>query len=79
MKQCYLIVYSAEKLQKKNLKVIKIRNGRLMGLSSSAVCGSKKSKFIKEQDAKILLSSLEIKTSLSKILLVTPILFRGLK
>ena len=50
-----------------------------MGLSNSAVCDSKKSKFIKEQNAKILLSSLEIKTSLSKIPLVIPILFRGLK
>ena len=31
------------------------------------VCGSKKSRFMKEQDAKGLLSSLGIKTPLSKI------------
>ena len=39
----------------------KTENGRPM-LSKSVVCGSKKSKFIKEQKAKVLLSSLRIKT-----------------
>ena len=46
-----------------------------MLLSKSAVCDSKKSKFIKEQEASGLLSSLGIKTPLSKIPLVGPLLF----
>ena len=46
-----------------------------MLLSKSAVCDSKKSKFIKEQEASGLLSSLGIKTPLSKITLLVPILF----
>ena len=39
-----------------------------------AVCDSKKSKFIKQQEASGLLFSLGIKTPLSKILLVGPLL-----
>ena len=46
-----------------------------MLLSKSAVCDSKKSKFIKEQEASGLLSSLGIKTPLSKIPLLGPLLF----
>ena len=38
-------------------------------------CNSKKSKFIKKQDAKELLSKLGIKTPLSKITLLGDILF----
>ena len=38
--------------------------------SKCPVCGIKKSKFVKEQQAKGLLSNLGIKTSLSKIPLV---------
>ena len=43
--------------------------------SKCAVCDSKKSKVIKEQEAGTLLSSLGIKTPLSKIPLVGPLLF----
>ena len=46
-----------------------------MLLSKCAVCNSKKSKFVKEQEASGLLSSLGIKTPLSKIPLVSPLLF----
>ena len=46
-----------------------------MPLSKCAVCGSKKSKFIKEQEANGLLRSLGIKTPLSQIILVGPVLF----
>ena len=46
-----------------------------MLLSKCAVCGCKKSKFIKEQEANGLLSSLEIKTPLSKIPLLGNVLF----
>ena len=45
-----------------------------MLLSKCAVCDSKKSKFIKEQEASGLLNSLGIKTPLSKIPLVGPLL-----
>ena len=44
-------------------------------LSKCVVCGSKKSKFIKEQEGKGLLSSLEMKTPLIRILLFSEILF----
>ena len=46
-----------------------------MILSKCAICGSKKSKFIKKQEAKGTLSSLGIKTPLSKIPLSGDILF----
>ena len=44
-------------------------------LSKCTVCGSKKSKFIKEQQAKGLLSNLGIRTPLNKITLLGDILF----
>ena len=46
-----------------------------MILSKCAICGSKKSRFIKNQEAKGLLSKLGIKTPLSKILVQGDILF----
>ena len=46
-----------------------------MLLSKCAVCDSKKSKFIKQQEAIGLLSSLGIKTPLNKIHLVGRLLF----
>ena len=46
-----------------------------MLLSKCVVCDSKKLKLINEQEASGLLSSLEIKTSLSKISLVGHLLF----
>ena len=50
-------------------------NGKTMILSNCAICGGKKSKFIKKQEANRLLSSLGIKTPLRKISLVGPLLF----
>ena len=38
-----------------------------MVLSKCAICGGKKSKFIKNQEAKGLLSNLGVKTPLSKV------------
>ena len=58
----------------KNPKVARTKNGRIMLVSKCAVCDSKKSKCIKEQEASGLLSSLGIKTTLSKISLVGPLL-----
>ena len=56
-------------------KVSKTSNGKTMVLSKCAICGSKKSKFIKEQQAKELLSNLGIRTPLNKIPLLGDILF----
>ena len=58
-----------------NPKVSKTSNGKTMVLSKCAICGSKKSKFIKEQQAKGLLSNLGIRTPLNKIPLLGDILF----
>ena len=52
----------------KDTKLIKTKNDKLALSSKCAVCGSKKSRFIKQQKAKGLLSNLGIKTPLSKIL-----------
>ena len=59
----------------KNPKVVETKNGRRMLLSKCAVCDSKKSKFIKEQEDNGLLSSFGTKSSLSKIPLVGYLLF----
>ena len=61
--------------ESKNSKVAKKKNGRITLLSKCAVCDRKKSKFIKEQQASGLLSSLGIKKLLSKIPLVGSLLF----
>ena len=58
-----------------NLKVSATSNDKIMILSKCAVCGSKKSKFIKKQEAKGLLSNLGIRTPLIKIPLLVDILF----
>ena len=54
-------------MENKDGKMIKTKNGRLMLSSNCAVCGDKKSRFIKEKEAKELLSNLGIKTPLNKI------------
>ena len=58
-----------------NPQVSGTSNGKLMILSKCTICGSRKSKFIKKQDAKGILSSLGIKTPLSKIPLLGDVLF----
>ena len=50
-------------------------NGKAMVLSNCAICDSKKSRFIKNQEAKGLLSNLGIKTPLSKVPILGDILF----
>ena len=64
-----------ENTESKYPKVAQTKDRRIMLLSKCAVCDTKKSKFIKEQGASGLLRSLRIKTPLSKIPLVGPILF----
>ena len=39
-------------------KIVKTKNNRLLMQSKCSVCGTKKSRFVKEQDAKGLLSNL---------------------
>ena len=58
-----------------NPQVSSTSNGKLMILSKCAICGSRKSRFIKKQDAKGILSSLGIKIPLSKIPLLGDVLF----
>ena len=58
-----------------NPKVSKTTNSKAMILSACAIWGSKKSKFIKEQQAKGLLSNLGLRTPLNKIPVLGDILF----
>ena len=65
---------------KKNTEIInpknsKTTNGKAIILSTCAMCGSKKSKFIKEQEVKGLLSNLDLRTPLNKIPVLGDILF----
>ena len=50
-----------------NPKIVKSKNNRSMIQSNCIICNSKKSRFIKEQQAKGLLSNLGIKTPLNKV------------
>ena len=58
-----------------NPKVSKTTNGKAIILSTCAICGSKKSKFIKEQEAKGLLNNLGLRSPLNKIPVLVDILF----
>ena len=53
-----------------DLKMIETKNGRLILSSKCAICGSKKSRFMKKLETKGLLSNLGIRTPLNK----TPLL-----
>ena len=52
-----------------NPNVLGTNNGKAMILSKCTICGSKKSRFIKNQEAKGLLSNLGLRTPLSKTLI----------
>ena len=58
-----------------NPRVSKTSNGRTMVWSKCAICDSQKSRFIKHQEAKGLLSNLGIRTPLSKVPIMDDILF----
>ena len=58
-----------------NPQVSSTSNGKSMILSKCAICGSKKSRFIKNQEAKGLLSNLGIRAPLSKVPIFGDILF----
>ena len=57
-------------------EMLKTKNGGTILFSKCTLSGSKKSKFMKEQEAKGLLSSLSLRNSLSKISLLDDILFK---
>ena len=61
--------------ENKDAKMIKTKNNGLMLSSKCIICGNKRSRFIKRQEAKRLLSNLGIKTPLSKIPLLGDFLF----
>ena len=48
-------------------KIVRTKNNRLVMQSKCSVCGIKKLRFVKEQEAKSLLSNLRIKAPLNKI------------
>ena len=58
-----------------NPQVSNTCNGKAMILSKCAICGIKKSRFIKNQKAKGLFNDLGIRTSLSKVPLLGDIVF----
>ena len=58
-----------------NSKVSRTSNNRTMILSKCAICASKKSRFIKNQEAKGLFSNLGVRTPLSKVSILDDILF----
>ena len=45
----------------KNPKILRTSNGKTTILSNCAICGRKKSKFLKNQEAKEILSNLSLK------------------
>ena len=68
-------ISSKKNIANKNSSVRRTRQNRLMVVSDCAVCGKKKSRFIKNQKPSGLLSKLGIKTALSNIPLISSILF----
>ena len=58
-----------------NLRVSNTSNSRKTILSKCAICGSKKLRFIKDQEAKGLFSNLGVKTPLSKVSILGDIFF----
>ena len=51
-------------------KIVRTKNNRLVMQSKCSICGIKKQRFVKEREAKALLSNLGIKTPLRKIQLL---------
>ena len=56
-------------------RVSKTSNARTMVLSKCAICGSKTSRLVKNQDGKGLLSNLGVRTLLSKVPILSNIFF----
>ena len=75
--ESYCLKCKKKKKKTRNMdpKISSSSNNRAMILSKCAICGSKKSKFIKNQKAKGLLSNLGTKTTLTKVPILGDILF----
>ena len=58
-----------------NPRVSNTSNGRTMILSKFSICGSKRSRFIKNEEAKRLLNNLGSRAPLSKVPILGDILF----
>ena len=58
-----------------NPRVSNTSNGRTTILSKCAICGCKKSRFIKDQEANGLLSNLDVGTPLNKVPILGDTLF----
>ena len=66
IKETYCLV-CRDYTKNNNPKIVRNRQNRLVIQSNCAICGSKKSRFIKEQQAMGILSNLGIETPLSKV------------
>ena len=81
IKECYCLKCECYCLKcKKNTRNLNPRvsetiNGKTMILPKCAICGSKKTKFIKGQEAEGLLSNLGIRTPLNEIPVLGDVLF----
>ena len=64
-----------KKNEKLNTKIFKTKNGRLIMQSECAECAFKKSRVVKELEAKALFSSFGLETRLSKMSLFGYIFF----
>ena len=70
----YCLMYK-KNTENRAAKMVKTKNGRVNLSSKCAICGNKKSRFIKEQEANGILSSVCIRTPLSKIPVLNDIFF----
>ena len=61
--------------QRTNSEVVKTKNERIMLLSNFSMCNSKKSKFLKKQQARRLLRRFELTTPFSQLPMLGPLLF----
>ena len=71
----YCLKHTKKQTGNVNSKVLKTESGRTMLSSTCALFCSKKSRFMRAQEANGLLSSIGLKTILNKILLLGKILF----
>ena len=62
-------------VESKNSKVPRVKNRSIILSSKCPVCDSKKSKFVKQQEASGLWNGFGIKTPLGEVPLVGPLLF----
>ena len=67
MKKETFCLLCKKRTENTNPKIVRNRQSRLMIQSNCGICGSKKSRFIKEQQVMGILSNLGIKTPLSKV------------